>query len=172
MKADVLIIGGKPDGSTAAMFLLRQGITPVILEQEEFPRFHMGESMTREAAQVMRRFGLAEEMDTMANPVKHGVRVYGTNATDSCYVRVSQRDSDWNLSDSATWQIRRSEFDATMLGGSEGQGCEAPLRHGHPGAAREWCRAPRNGSSTRSRPSGGAVRRSLDVSSVRNWGLE
>ena len=33
-----------------AMFLVRQGIKPVILEQEEFPRFHIGESMTGEAA--------------------------------------------------------------------------------------------------------------------------
>ena len=46
MKIDVLIIGGGPGGSAAAMFLLREGITPVILEQEEFPRFHIGESLT------------------------------------------------------------------------------------------------------------------------------
>ena len=81
MKIDVLIIGGGPGGSAAAMFLLRQGINPVILEQEEFPRFHIGESLTGEAAQVLRRLGLAEKMDAMANPIKHGVKVYGTNAT-------------------------------------------------------------------------------------------
>ena len=50
MKTDVLIIGGGPGGSAMAMFLLREGIKPVILEQEEFPRFHIGESMTGEAA--------------------------------------------------------------------------------------------------------------------------
>jgi acetylglutamate kinase len=33
---------------------IREGITPVILEQEEFPRFHIGESLTGEAAQVLR----------------------------------------------------------------------------------------------------------------------
>ena len=37
-----------PGGAAAAMFLLREGITPVILEQEEFPRFHIGESLTGE----------------------------------------------------------------------------------------------------------------------------
>jgi hypothetical protein len=37
------------------MFLLREGIKPVILEQEEFPRFHIGEPMTDEAGQVLRR---------------------------------------------------------------------------------------------------------------------
>ena len=52
MKTDVLIIGGGPGGAAMAMFLVREGIKPVILEQEEFPRFHIGESLTGEAGQV------------------------------------------------------------------------------------------------------------------------
>jgi flavin-dependent dehydrogenase len=57
IKTDVLIIGGGPGGSTAAMCLIREGIKPIILEQEAFPRFHIGESMTGEAAQLLRRLG-------------------------------------------------------------------------------------------------------------------
>jgi flavin-dependent dehydrogenase len=106
------------------MFLLREGITPVILEQEEFPRFHIGESLTGEGGQVLRRLGLAEKMDAMENPVKHGVQVYGTNATNSWYVKVSSRDADWNLSDSTTWQVRRSEFDTMMLKEAETRGAK------------------------------------------------
>src|SRR5262245_16881739 len=45
MKTDVLIVGGGPGGAAAAMFLAREGVKPVILEQEDFPRFHIGESM-------------------------------------------------------------------------------------------------------------------------------
>jgi hypothetical protein len=51
------------------MFLLREGIVPLILEQEEFPRFHIGESLTGEAAQLLRRLGLKEKMEQMENPV-------------------------------------------------------------------------------------------------------
>ncbi len=58
MKTDVLIIGGGPGGSAMAMFLIREGIKPMILEQEEFPRFHIGESNTGESGQVLRRLGL------------------------------------------------------------------------------------------------------------------
>ena len=54
-KLNVLIIGAGPGGSAAAMFLIREGIRPLILEQEEFPRFHIGESLTGESAQVLRR---------------------------------------------------------------------------------------------------------------------
>src|SRR3954466_1938830 len=80
MKIDVLIIGGGPGGAAAAMFLIRQGIIPVILEQDEFPRFHIGESLTGEGAQVLRRLGLEETMKRMENPEKHGVVVYATSA--------------------------------------------------------------------------------------------
>ena len=114
MKTDVLIIGGGPGGSAAAMFLLRQGITPLIIEQEEFPRFHIGESLTGESAQVLRRLGLEEEMKKREYPIKHGVKVYGTNATNSWYVKVSSRDDNWELYDNITWQVRRSDFDEMM----------------------------------------------------------
>lgn len=124
MKTDVLIIGGGPGGAASAMFLLREGITPVIIEQEEFPRFHIGESLTGEAAQVLRRLGLEEKMNAMSNPVKHGVRVYGTNATNSWYVKVSSRDENWDLSDSTTWQVRRSEFDKMMLDEAAARGAK------------------------------------------------
>ncbi len=120
MKTDVLIIGGGPGGSAMAMFLAREGIKPVILEQEEFPRFHIGESMTGEAAQVVRRLGLEQKM--VKHPVKHGVKVFGTTGVNSWYVPVSSRDKEWNLSFSTTWQVRRSDFDAMMLKEAETRG--------------------------------------------------
>ena len=79
MKNDVIIVGGGPGGSAAAMFLLKEGIKPIIIEQEEFPRFHIGESMTGEAGGVLRRLGLEKEMTDRRYPVKHGVRVFGTS---------------------------------------------------------------------------------------------
>jgi flavin-dependent dehydrogenase len=124
MKTDVLIIGGGPGGAAAAMFLLREGIKPVILEQEEFPRFHIGESLTGEAAQVLRRLGLEKEMTKREHPVKHGVKVYGTSGVNSWYVRVSSRDKDWNLYDNITWQVRRSDFDEMMLKEAEARGAK------------------------------------------------
>jgi 2-polyprenyl-6-methoxyphenol hydroxylase-like FAD-dependent oxidoreductase len=122
MKTDVLIIGGGPGGSAMAMFLIREGIKPVILEQEEFPRYHIGESMTGEAAQVVRRLGLAEQMVKSQHPVKHGVKVFGATGHNSWYVPVSSRDKDWNLSPSTTWQVRRSDFDTMMLREAEARG--------------------------------------------------
>ncbi|KAL4798680.1 hypothetical protein BDV19DRAFT_396564 [Aspergillus venezuelensis] len=41
----VLVIGGGPAGSYAASVLGREGIGTVVLEAEEFPRYHVGESL-------------------------------------------------------------------------------------------------------------------------------
>ncbi len=122
MKTDVLIVGGGPGGATAAMFLMREGIKPIILEQESFPRFHIGESMTGEAAQVLRRLGFEDEMIRRKHPVKHGVRVFGTSGVNSWYIPVAARDKEWNLSLASTWQVRRSEFDVMMLKEAEARG--------------------------------------------------
>src|SRR5438067_8183961 len=122
MKTDVLIIGGGPGGAATAMFLVREGIKPVILEQEEFPRYHIGESLTGEGGQSLRRLGLEDEMVKREHPVKHGVKVFGTSGVNSWYVPVSARDKEWNLSFSTTWQVRRSDFDTMMLKEAETRG--------------------------------------------------
>jgi len=115
IKTDVLVIGGGPGGATAAMFLLRKGITPIVVEQETFPRFHIGESMTGEAGQVLRRLGLEENMSMAKYPVKYGVKVYGSEGANTWFIPVSARTPDWKLTPGTTWQVRRSHFDGMML---------------------------------------------------------
>ena len=115
MKTDVLIIGGGPGGATAAMLLIREGIKPIVLEQETFPRFHIGESMTGEAAQLLRRLGLEEKMLSANYPVKHGVKVYGADGVNAWFIPVCARTPDWKLTPGTTWQVRRSHFDGMML---------------------------------------------------------
>ena len=114
MKTDVVIVGGGPGGAAAAMFLLREGIKPVIVEKTQFPRYHIGESMTGEAAHALRMLGLEDKMMAARHPVKHGVKVYGHSQV-SWFVSVTGRDENWNLHDSITWQVRRSDFDQMML---------------------------------------------------------
>jgi flavin-dependent dehydrogenase len=119
MKTTVLIIGGGPAGCAAAMFLAKEGVKPVILEQEEFPRFHIGESMTGEAGALLRRLGLEKKMMERNFPVKHGVRVYGTS---SWFIPVARRDENWEIQPATTWQVRRSDFDAMMLKEAQARG--------------------------------------------------
>ena len=119
MKTRVLIIGGGPGGSAAAMFLTKEGIKPLIVEQVEFPRFHIGESMTGEAGALLRRLGLDDAMTQRQYPVKHGVRVFGSS---SWFIPVARRDENWQIQTASTWQVRRSDFDQMMLAEAQQRG--------------------------------------------------
>ncbi len=115
MKHDVVIVGGGPVGSTVAMFLIEEGIKPFIIEMEQFPRYHIGESLTGGGGKVLRELGLKEVMDNLGHPQKRGVKVYGTSGRNSWFVPVTGRDENWKLFPWHTWQVRRSNFDAMML---------------------------------------------------------
>ncbi len=115
MKTDVVIIGGGPSGTTAAMYLKRYGIDSIIVERDTFPRYHIGESMTGECGGILRDLGLEEKMLGVSHPIKHGVKVFGTGGKNSWFVPVMMRDEEWNLKEQFTWQVRRSEFDQMML---------------------------------------------------------
>jgi flavin-dependent dehydrogenase len=128
MKTDVLIIGGGPAGSAAAMFLLKEGISPVIVENEPFPRYHIGESTAGAAGQVLRELGLEREMCRRQYPVKQGVKVYGQSTRGTWFVPVMGRDEQGNLAPWDTWQVRRSDFDKLLLDEAVARG--ATLIHG------------------------------------------
>ena len=115
MKTDVVIVGGGPAGSASAMFLAREGIKPLIIEQEKFPRYHIGESLTGGGGQVLRQLGLEAEMYKRKYPCKQGVKIYGQSKAGSWFVPVTGRDADWKLFPWDTWQVRRSDFDKMML---------------------------------------------------------
>lgn len=115
MKTDVLIVGGGPAGSAMAMFLVKEGIKPVILEAETFPRYHIGESLTGAGGKVLRELGIEAEMYRRQYPTKQGVKVYGNSPRGSWWVPVTGRDEEWKLFPWDTWSYRRSDFDKMML---------------------------------------------------------
>lgn len=115
MRTEVIIVGGGPAGATSALSLAREGIRTVILEQEPFPRYHIGESLTGAGGSVLRELGLAQEMYTRQYPTKYGVKVYGNSPRGSWWVPVMDRDAQGRLFPCDTWQIRRSAFDTMLL---------------------------------------------------------
>ena len=133
MKRDVVIVGGGPGGAAAAMFLVREGIKPLIVEAESFPRYHIGESMTGGGGKVLRDLELDGEMYRCKHPLKQGVKVYGRSTQGSWWVPVTGRDENWKLFPWDTWQVRRSDFDAMMLEKARERGAEfLPGKAMHP----------------------------------------
>src|SRR4029077_17954124 len=115
MKTDVFMVGGGPGGVATAMFLAREGIKPVIVEAEKFPRYHIGESMTGAGGKGLRDLGLADEMYRRKYPTKQGVKVYGQSDKGTWVVPGTGRDDNWKLFEWDPWQVRRNYFDKMML---------------------------------------------------------
>ncbi len=121
---DTAIIGGGPAGAATALYLLKAGIRPLLIEQQRFPRYHIGESLTGEVGLCIRQLGLESKMKAAGYPVKHGVNVYGPSGEHAFWVPVKRRDPDGNLQSSTTWQVRRSTFDQMLLDQALEQGAE------------------------------------------------
>ena len=74
MRCDVAIIGGGPGGTTVASFLKKYqpSLDVVILEREEFPRDHVGESQLPPASQVLHAMGAWDKVESEGFPIKLG----------------------------------------------------------------------------------------------------
>ncbi|MEQ9662473.1 MAG: tryptophan 7-halogenase [Parasphingopyxis sp.] len=112
---DVAIVGGGPAGASLALRLLALGRRPLIVEKEDFPRYHIGESLTGECANLLDELGLGDFMHGAGFPVKRGVMVSGASATARFWVPVEGLAGDGTRFPATTWQVRRDEFDAKLL---------------------------------------------------------
>lgn len=116
-QVDVVIVGGGPAATFTALYLLQNGIRPLIVEKEEFPRYHIGESLTGEVGAALIDVGLESAVVAANYPVKYGVRVYGKGGNNQFWVPVMKRvqPGPGGLTPARTWQVRRDEFDTMLL---------------------------------------------------------
>ncbi|MFM7843550.1 MAG: NAD(P)/FAD-dependent oxidoreductase [Planctomycetota bacterium] len=126
MVVDVAIVGGGPAATFTALYLLQQGIRPLIIEKETFPRYHIGESLTGEVGAALVDVGLESKLEASNYPVKYGVRVYGRGGKNHFWVPVMKRvrPGPGGLAPARTWQVRRDEFDAMLLDEACSRGAE------------------------------------------------
>ncbi len=94
------------------------------MEREEFPRFHIGESMTGECGTLVRELGFENEMQRVGHPVKHGVIVHGTRGNPDWWIPMMTRRPDLELVPNPTWQVRRATFDKMLLDTATERGTE------------------------------------------------
>src|SRR5208282_2680540 len=117
---DVLIVGGGPAGSTAAILLAEQGYRVVVLEKDRHPRFHIGESLLPANLPLLRRLGVAEQVRAIGME-KWGAEFISPHGGRHQEFEFAQA---WDKSLAFAYQVRRSEFDEILIRRAAAAGAE------------------------------------------------
>ncbi|GAC1302467.1 MAG: NAD(P)/FAD-dependent oxidoreductase [Steroidobacteraceae bacterium] len=108
---DIVIIGGGPAGSTAAILLAGSGLRVVVVEKARHPRFHIGESPLPANLPLLERLGVSEKVRAIGMP-KWGAEF--VSAADG-RSHEFQFANAWNKTLPMSYQVRRSEFDEILI---------------------------------------------------------
>jgi flavin-dependent dehydrogenase len=109
---DVLIVGGGPAGSTAAIKLAEKGYHVTVLEKAHHPRFHIGESLLPANLPLFEQLGVAEAIRAI------GMQKFGAEFVSPWHAVRSQTfefTEAWNKSMPFAYQVRRSQFDEILI---------------------------------------------------------
>jgi FADH2-dependent halogenase len=123
MNYDVIIIGGGPAGSSAAITLANAGRRVLVLEKEQFPRFHIGESLLPYNAPLFQKLGVWSKLSAAGFMPKRGAQFL--SGSDSRQIRINFR-SDAMADCLAAMQVERSRFDHILL--DHARECGAEVR--------------------------------------------
>jgi flavin-dependent dehydrogenase len=135
MHYDVAIIGGGPGGSTTAAFLKKYDpeCNVVILEREQFPRDHVGESMLPPIMGILQELGAWDKVEAANFPIKIGVtlrwgkdpELWSLDFFPKALFKDEPRPARFEGQRRWTaFQVDRSIYDDILLRHAEGLGAE------------------------------------------------
>ena len=109
---DVLIVGGGPGGSHAAATLALAGRKVAVIEREEYPRFHIGESLLPASMPLLKKTGFYDVLNSGKYIVKNGARFIDYQNDDEVYFGFAD---GLNPNIPTAFEVPRDEFDRDML---------------------------------------------------------
>jgi len=109
---DVIIIGGGPAGSTAAITLRQAGRSVLVLEKEKFPRFHIGESLLPYNRPIFDELGVWPKIQAAGFMVKRGAQFWMGDA--SRHTRLNFASGSFTAFPESL-QVERAKFDDILL---------------------------------------------------------
>lgn len=127
MTPEVIVVGGGPAGATTAAILAREGLAVVLLEQEHFPRHHVGESLQPAVTDLLDDYlGLGPAIAAAGFARKYGATYVWGQSREPWSILFDERLSHDlpTLSEEKllagdyehAWQVERSVFDELLLG--------------------------------------------------------
>jgi flavin-dependent dehydrogenase len=108
---DVVVIGGGPGGASASGFLAKAGLRVALYEREEFPRFHVGESLMPATMLLLDQLGVRAEVEKAGFQTKLGAMFIDEihDLTTTFYFLPGMPWPQY------TFQVPRAEFDTILL---------------------------------------------------------
>ena len=117
---DVLIIGGGPAGSCAATALAQRGWRVTMLEKDQHPRFHIGESLLPMNMPILQRIGALEKVRAI------GLLKLGADfPADDGSFNVFDFSKALRDNPGFAFQVKRDEFDHVLFEHARENGVDA-----------------------------------------------
>ena len=120
-KYDALILGCGPGGSSAATFLGQAGKRVLVLEQQFFPRFHIGESLLPCNMLIFEQMGVMPALREAGFPIKHAAQFELGNS--SARARFVFSEGRFNSAANAI-QVERAVLDHILMKNARAHGAE------------------------------------------------
>ena len=117
---DVIVAGGGPAGSTTASFLRMRGLRVLVLEREQFPRFHIGESLLPCAGEIWDELGLADRLRERFILKPAARFIHNESGAEFTYYFKNAVRPDHPYA----YEVQRDEFDQMLLERSMELGAE------------------------------------------------
>jgi flavin-dependent dehydrogenase len=118
---DAIVMGGGPAGSSAGSLLAKRGRKVLVLEREQFPRFHIGESLIPMCNDVLKEMGVWEKIEQGGFMKKPGAEFTLGNSCGLLRLWFKHNGLPQNA---WTFQVERSRFDKILLDHASSVGCE------------------------------------------------
>lgn len=122
---DVLVIGGGPAGTTFGNLAAKRGWDVTLLEKDEHPRFHIGESLLPMNLPIMERLGVLDAVRELGVPklgADFTVAKYGARRQTFYFGKALGESPDH------AFEVRRSEFDQLLFEQCKAAGVNAAER--------------------------------------------
>ncbi|MEZ4220097.1 MAG: NAD(P)/FAD-dependent oxidoreductase [Polyangiaceae bacterium] len=116
---DVLVIGGGPAGSTVATLLAKAGHDVLLLEADEHPRVHVGESLLPGITPILQEMGALDAVEAAGFGLKTGTTHWQWGTTPSWDLWFSDTDQYDH-----SWLVDRARFDELLFSTAKQAGAE------------------------------------------------
>jgi len=121
LSVDVLIVGGGPAGSAAAVACASNGLSVLLCEAEAFPRPRVGEALHPGAESLLRQLGVADRLADVTEARFEGVEIDW--AGDHRFEAFgADAEGPWR-----GFQVDRARFDALLLDRARDLGVDVRL---------------------------------------------